>query len=142
MKNTRMGEGYLGEARSKLQLAEVALENEMYPSAFRLSQEAVELSLKGALRIVGVEYPREHDVGLVLEMEADRFPVQFRKKLPELRETSEWLARHRGPALYGDEESGIPPGELFTMETALEALERTREVVKASSALVASLGHN
>ena len=66
MRMDRLALDYLRRARSRLIDARSALERGDYPESVRYSQEAVELSLKAVLRILGIEYPKVHDVGDVL----------------------------------------------------------------------------
>jgi HEPN domain len=73
----------------------------------RESQDVVELVLKGALRFVGVEPPKRHDVHGVMGRFLDRFPAEWGRALDELREDLGELARDRAPAFYGDEERDI-----------------------------------
>jgi hypothetical protein len=53
-------ERYLREARN-------AYAEGDFPTAIRRNQESVELSVKAALRLLGIEYPRKHDVSDVLD---------------------------------------------------------------------------
>lgn len=123
MKNTRMAEAYLKRADSCLEEARGSIGRKDYAGTVRRSQECVEFSLKGALRLYGVEYPREHDVKSILPKVASRFPAWFSRRAEELGKISGELARHRGPSMYGDEEKGIPPTELFGEEHARKALK-------------------
>lgn len=88
----------------------------------RLAQESVEFSIKGVLRLLGIEYPKEHDVAGLLERE-ERLPSWFTSQLDRVRPISATLAAQRGLAFYGDERGGRPAAELFTKEDAVEALE-------------------
>ena len=63
MNNLRMAESYLNQAGERLKHAEEALQRGNYPYVMRQSQEVVELSLKVALRVAGIEPPKWHDVG-------------------------------------------------------------------------------
>lgn len=80
------------------------------------------------MRIVGVEPPRWHDVGPVLRAEAHRFPEWFREHVPVLARYSRRLRREREPSMYGDEESGATPEELYDKEDADEALALAKEI--------------
>lgn len=126
MKNTAMAEAYIRQAMERLKHAREALRRGNYPYVVRQSQEAVELALKASLRLVGVEPPRWHDVGPVLRREAGRFPEWFREEIPRLARISRKLRREREPSMYGDEESGIPPDELYDKWDALEAFRWAR----------------
>ena len=64
MSSREEGEKLLREAERILQReAEGALSEADFNIAVRRAQEAVELCLKGALKMLGVEYPKIHDVG-------------------------------------------------------------------------------
>ena len=66
LNNLDMARSYLRQAMERVRHAEEALTNGNYPYVVRQCQEAVELALKAALRIVGVEPPKWHDVRPVL----------------------------------------------------------------------------
>ncbi|WP_237698286.1 HEPN domain-containing protein [Thermoproteus uzoniensis] len=91
-----------------------------YPYAVRQCQEAVELLLKAALRIVGIEPPKWRDVGPILR--GDKFPRWFREHVDRLASISRRLRKERELAMYGDEDSGVPPEELYTAEDAEQYL--------------------
>jgi len=69
-----LARSYLRQAEERLKHARESLESGNYPYVVRQSQEAVELLLKAALRIVGVEPPKWHDVGPILKREINKFP--------------------------------------------------------------------
>ena len=75
MNNRKMAQSYLRQAMERLIHAEEALRKGNYPYTIRQSQEAVELSLKGVLRLTGIEPPKWHDVGPILKKEKTRFPA-------------------------------------------------------------------
>ncbi len=85
---------YLRDVQGALQEADSNL-------AVRRSQEVVELALKGGLKVLGVDYPKVHDVAPV-------FSEQLRQKresvdtleLDRIEEISLWLAQARAPAFY------------------------------------------
>ncbi|PLC61990.1 DNA-binding protein [Vulcanisaeta sp. EB80] len=124
-----MARSYLRQAMERVRHAEEALINGNYPYVVRQCQEAVELALKAALRIVGVEPPKWHDVGPVLRREQGRFPAWFRERMDELISISRSLRKERELAMYGDEESGIPPEELYTRVDAEYALNSAKMVL-------------
>jgi len=129
MRTTRMAKDYAERARWVLKEAEEALDAENYAICVRRSQEALELSAKAALRRLGIEYPREHDVSEALDGVADRLSDNLRERLEEIKALLAELARMRGPALYGYEAEGIPAGEAFTKDYGTETLRRIRPIV-------------
>ncbi|RLE96680.1 MAG: DNA-binding protein [Thermoprotei archaeon] len=128
MRNTDMAASYVRQAEERLHHAREALERGSYPYVIRQCQEAVELLLKAALRLVGVEPPRWHDVGPVLRREAQRFPHWFRRDVAVMARYSRRLRREREPSMYGDEETGLPPEAIYDYEDAREALEMAEYV--------------
>ena len=96
MQLLRIARSYLRQAEARLEDAKDALSEGNYPYAVRLSQECVELSLKAALRAVGIDYPKVHDVSDVLADVSERFPEWFRAKIDFLCESSKILAKKEG----------------------------------------------
>ncbi|MEM3448272.1 MAG: HEPN domain-containing protein, partial [Nitrososphaerota archaeon] len=78
-----------------------------------------------ALRLLGIEYPKKHDVGPVLIKFRDRFPQWF--PVDRLAKISRKLAEKREPAMYGDELSMTPADLLFDKSEAEESLEMAKE---------------
>ena len=74
------------------------------------SPRSVELSLKIVLRLLGVEYPREHDVSDVLNkpIQSKDLPEWFRSELETISMISKRLTEEMGPAFYGDERHSSP----------------------------------
>ena len=101
----------------------------------RYSQELVELSLKASLRMVGVEYPKVHDVGKVLKAERRRFPPSFSDRIERLADVSKELAENRAAAMYGVEAQGKGAGEIFGKEEGEASLAEAREVLERAQAL-------
>ncbi|GBC71983.1 hypothetical protein HRbin02_01772 [Candidatus Calditenuaceae archaeon HR02] len=129
----KLARAYLRQADDRLADAARALEKGNHPYALRLSQESVELSLKASLRIIGIEYPKIHDVSDLLLAYRERFPGWFREKIDFLAETSRRLSSKRELSFYGGEEALLTPEELISREDAIDALERaskTLELVK------------
>jgi HEPN domain-containing protein len=139
MNNVAMARAYVVQAVERIRHSEEAMERGNYPYVVRQCQEAVELLLKAALRLVGVEPPKWHDVGAILKSEVERFPSWFRSEVPKLARISRKLRREREPAMYGDEESGLPPNELYDEEDAREALRWATQVFQAVSKLFKEL---
>ncbi|MEM1643667.1 MAG: HEPN domain-containing protein [Desulfurococcaceae archaeon] len=123
MNSLEMARSYMVEAERRIKVAREALKEGSYAYAIRQCQEAVELLLKAALRLVGIEPPKWHDVGPVLIEYSNRFPQWFKDAIPELAAISRWLRREREPSMYGDEELGLPPTRLYTEPYARKAVE-------------------
>jgi len=124
----RIARSYLRQAEARLEDAKDALSEDNYPYAVRLSQECVELSLKAALRAVGIDYPKVHDVSDVLADVSERFPEWFRAEMDFLCESSKILAKKREISLYGGEEAFLAPEDVISREDADDAVERAIRV--------------
>lgn len=114
MNNRDLVKSYIRQAEERIKHAKEALRDGNYPYVIRQCQEAVELLLKASLRYVGVEPPKLHDVGHILRREKSRFPQWFQDEIDELAYYSRILRKEREPAMYGDEETGIPPEDLYS----------------------------
>ena len=140
MRYLKVSRSYLRQADARLGDASDAARDGNHPYAVRLSQECVELSLKAALRGVGIEYPRVHEVSAILVAAESRFPEWFRVEVDYLRRTSRLLFAKREPALYGDEAAILSPDELMDREDAEDAVKRARKVYGLCRRLVEELG--
>ena len=101
----------------------LALMKELFTGAYAELRSALS-SLKGMLRLLGVEYPKSHDVSAALDKakkEVD-MPGWLEEKIEDLKRISFDLAMKRGPAFYGDERAFIPPENLYSEEDAKDAL--------------------
>ncbi len=128
MTNHQMGKAYIEDAALRLNILPALLSEGGFNVVVREAQETVELFLKGALRYVGVEPVKLHDVADILRHNRDRFPSWFQDELEKMADISTKLADDRGPSYYGDEARGLPASALFDKESALEALEEARLV--------------
>ncbi|MEM2926647.1 MAG: HEPN domain-containing protein [Candidatus Bathyarchaeia archaeon] len=129
MNNLEMARSYLRQAEERVKHAEEALRTGNYAYIIRQSQEAVELALKGILRLVAIEPPKWHDVGPILKRHREVFPPWFRSEIDELASISRRLRREREPSMYGDEETGTPPDQLYSLIDAKEALAYAQKVL-------------
>jgi HEPN domain-containing protein len=89
---------------------------------------AVEQSLKAALRFVGIEPPKWHDVGEILRRNKNQFPDWFAQEVEVLSRISGELREDREFSFYGDEEAGKTPEELFSEADACQAFEGAKRV--------------
>lgn len=131
---------YINRAYRTFKEAKNAYKDKDYPLTIRRAQEAVELSLKAVLRLIGIEYPREHDVkDVFIEAIASRdLPEWFKAEAELMGNISSDLARKRGLAFYGDEHALKPPSSLFSKKDALEALKAAEKVYKNCRKLIKS----
>jgi HEPN domain-containing protein len=128
MTTDQMAEGYLRLAVVRADVLRAYYDAASWASVVREGQEAVELFLKGALRLVGVEPARTHDPGPALITEAESFPGWFQAHVHDLAFIATNLAGDRGASYYGDERNRIPPDRLFDQAAADRAIEQVRFV--------------
>lgn len=140
MTNRDMAEAYRDQAEEILLEAQGLFQRRVWNLVVRRAQEVVEMSLKAALRMAGVEIPRIHDVGIILKDQRARFPEAFRKEIDRLASISRRLRREREVSFYGDEETGAPPQRLYTDDDARVALEDASVVLDRCRELLQGLG--
>ena len=130
-----MAVSYLKGAGTRLESARRAFDKNEFSYVVRQSQECVELCLKSALRFVGVEPPKWHDVGFILKKERDRFPEWFKEEIEKLAFISKRMRREREPSMYGDEELSLTSEELYGKYDAEVSLEDAEFVYKMCAEL-------
>ena len=134
MNNHTLAQSYLIKATKRLRVLDVLMEEEAYSDVVREAQEMVELALKGILRHIGVEPPKQHDVGgLILEYQ-ERLPSTVAKKAERLARISKWLRKEREFAFYGDVDF-IPTAE-YSREDGEKAVRDAVYVVEAARVVV------
>lgn len=104
MTNASLALSYFQKARKRLRALGTLLEDEAYSDVVREAQELVELALKGMLRSVGVEPPKQHDVGRLLLQHSARLPAPVAQDAERLAAISHRLRKEREFAFYGDED--------------------------------------
>ncbi|MDW8074126.1 MAG: HEPN domain-containing protein, partial [Nitrososphaerota archaeon] len=62
MRNVDAAKALLIQSARRLETARRELNEGSIAYSIRSSQESVELALKAALRLLGIEYPKKHDV--------------------------------------------------------------------------------
>ncbi len=127
MTNITLAQSYLIKALKRMKILSVLLDEEAYSDVVREAQEIVELSLKGMLRNVGIEPPKWHDVGKILQQYRDRFRNDTKPHVDRLADISAWLRKEREFSFYGDID--MIPTEEYQIEDALRAMEDARFVV-------------
>lgn len=117
-----MARDYLRQAALRRMVLDTLHAAGGHAAVVRESQEIVEFIVKGALRFIGVDPPKRHDVHVVLTQFIDRLPAEWGQALSELTGDLNRLAQERSPAFYGDEAADIPPSELFGEADARRAM--------------------
>ncbi|MEW6685561.1 MAG: HEPN domain-containing protein [Candidatus Edwardsbacteria bacterium] len=78
-----------------------ALRDADYNLVVRRSQEVVELALKGALKILGIDYPKVHHVGDIFRKTISRKGVKITDEVcQKIERISLWLSETREPSFY------------------------------------------
>lgn len=86
-----------------------ALADRDFNMVVRRAQEAVELVLKGALKMLGADYPKTHDVASALSEQARRkLKAVDPSALNQIEEISLWLSQARAPSFYFERDYGAP----------------------------------
>lgn len=128
MRNRTLAADHVRRAAIRLRALDVLYEAGSWADVVRESQEVVELALKGLLRTVGIDPPRVHDVGDVLDAERDRLPAALSGDVERLAATSRGLRRDRELAFYGAED--LTPSDFYREPEAAEARAAARFVVE------------
>jgi len=128
VRHLELARDHLRRAQARLLALDVLFEAESWADVVRESQEAVELTLKGLLRWIGVEPPRVHDVSPVLEAERDRLPPALLAELATLTGASRRLRRDRELAFYGADD--LTPSGFYGREDAEAARAAARTTVE------------
>lgn len=134
MNNITLAESYLEKARIRLKMLKFLIEEKAYSDVIREAQEGVELALKGILRKIGVEPPKQHDVGYLLLEYRDRLPSDVAEYVEKLANISKWLRKEREFSFYGDIDF-IPTME-YSKEDAERAYNDLKIVVEAAEKVI------
>jgi HEPN domain-containing protein len=122
MTSLLLASDYFRKVRVRRYALQLLFKHHSYDDVGREAQEIVELALKGALRCLGVEPPKRHDVAPYLS-KVEGLPLKWRRRLAKLKEISEVLAEERSHAFYGDEASDQPASALFGVHDAKQAMQ-------------------
>jgi HEPN domain-containing protein len=84
--------------------------------------------LKGALKYLGVEYPKVHDVAPVFTQEVRRkLQVKDHKVLERIEDISLWLSQTRAPSFYFEHDYGQADAQR-ALQDATFVLEQLRSM--------------
>lgn len=121
MKKDALTYSYLKKGQVRFQALNFYKENKAYSDVVREAQELVELLLKAVLRSIGVEAPKTHDVGRVLEKHRHLLPKVLQERLKEIKRISKRLRKERELSFYGAED--FIPTEEYDLEDAELAIK-------------------
>ncbi len=120
MVNEELANSYLRRAKIRFEVLQEFLKRDDFADTIREAQEIVELVQKAILIKIGVQPPKWHDVGSIIDQHIDKFPPEVRDKLRTLNKEAKWLRSQREIAFYGDMD--LIPEEIYTREDALKAV--------------------
>jgi len=132
--NQSLARSYLLKAQRRLKALAVLRDEGAHSDVVREAQELVELALKGALRSVGIEPPKFHDVGALLVAHAPKFPAETAPRLGRAAEISKRLRRERELSFYGDID--FIPTEQYSAEDARRAYDEAAFVLSLVEEIV------
>ena len=127
MTNVRLGSSYIERARGRLPFLRQMQAAGLHADVVRESQEIVELALKGVLRVVGLDPPKEHDVSKYMAKERGRLPAVVVAHLQEIRKMSKRLRRERELAFYGADD--FIPSDEYDVDDSTEAIQSAEAIV-------------
>ena len=114
MTNEELAQGLFRQATSRNKTMNEAFQNEDYPYVVRSAQECIELCLKAMLISAGIDPPKWHDVGAILQDHADRFSSIEKQVIEEMAFISRNLRADREKSMYGDDILRLPPERLYS----------------------------
>ena len=123
MNNVERGEYMFNNAGVHFEHMLHAYRGEHWNIVVREAQEVVELSLKGLLKLMCIEYPRVHDVAPVVVAELKNKGIRVNENdLDTIKRISRDLSRERAPAFYGE--------KVYTKKQAEEAKKEAEWMVQ------------
>ena len=111
MVNEELASSYLRRAKIRFEILQEFLKRNDFADIIREAQEVVELLQKALLIRKGIQPPKWHDVGSIIDQHIER----------KLNKEAKWLRSQGEIAFYGDMD--LIPEELYTEKDALKAIE-------------------
>lgn len=127
---------YLRKCKSRLKALKVLFDDENYSDVVRESQEIVELSSKGILRMALIDPPHRHDVAEELKQALPSLGSEYKKAIHEIMVANHWLRREREMAFYGAED--FNPVEGYSIHDAERAFAYATLTVQTLEKLLTS----
>ncbi len=128
MRVDELSAAYVKKAQVRFKALFFYKENGAFSDVVREAQELVELLLKAVLRAIGVEVPKVHDVGRVLEKHRRLLPPELRDSLEEIKTISKRLRKERELSFYGAED--FIPTEEYGLKDADMAINDAGFILK------------
>lgn len=119
MTQLELARAYLRLVEDRLQALGIFRERRSYANLRREAQEILELVLKAALRSLGLDPPRVHEVGRLVAREMGSLPEELRAEAETLIGASRELRKDREMSFYGEVDA--LPTESFSSEEGEEA---------------------
>ena len=121
MNTWSLADEYLRKAQRRRKTLNILEAEGGYDDVVRETQELVELLLKGLLRRVGIDPPKWHDVGKILEQNQDFFNDEIRCGMQRIVLVSARLRKDRELSFYGDED--FLPSDNYTLEDSTQCMQ-------------------
>ncbi|MBI5787385.1 MAG: HEPN domain-containing protein [Candidatus Schekmanbacteria bacterium] len=126
MTNINTSQGYIEDAKIIWKEAQHSLTEGHYHRVVRKCQECVELSLKGIMRLMSIEYPKSHKIGKVIRKTFIELNID-----PEITERiadiADKLTLDRELSFYGSEANAAR--DVFDEDDARQAIENARFII-------------
>ena len=132
MDNGERGRRLMAMASEYLQDMEASYARKSWNAVVRRAQEVVELSLKGVLSYLGVDFPKVHDPAAVFVATVSARGMELgQEEAADVTAVSARLARKRAPAFYFEHTEDAPAAE--------EAVADARRIHRVCTRLVAGI---
>lgn len=123
MTNFESGENLIADAEIYYEELLRMLEKGRWNIVVRRAQEVVELSLKGILKIMGIDFPKVHNVAPLFINLLHEKGIKLEKEVAEkILFISKLLAKDRAPAFYGE--------KIFLKEDAERAQKGAKDILE------------
>ena len=132
MNNYDLGKKLLAEVEEIIDDMARAYARKAWNLTVRRAQEVVELTLKGLLKIMGVEFPKVHNVGDIFSRICREKAIEIDSEtLTRIDQISSELAEDRAPSFYFEKD--------YELEEAREAKENAEWIRNLAKDLVTRL---
>lgn len=142
-KKEKYAKNLIEKSRNNIEKAEEILRNRyaVLSNVITLCQQSIELSTKALFKLMGIDFPRDHEIRFEVneteELLKKDFPKNFyeKDKVPRLIFLTQFWKKFYILAKYGNEKFNIGPDELFRKEEAEIALKHAKECYNVVNSL-------